>query len=105
MIHKRGRQTQYSDAAIQTCLTMKVMFGMPHRQTTGFVESLLRLAGLDWSVPDLSTLSRRQKTKAVDIPYRGSKGPLNLLVDSSGIEAEGEGGRPLGWMAPQYCCA
>ncbi len=44
---KRGRQPQYSDAAIQTCLTMKVLFGMALRQTTGFVESLLRLVGLD----------------------------------------------------------
>ncbi len=25
---KRGRQPDYSDAAIQTCLTMKVLFGM-----------------------------------------------------------------------------
>jgi hypothetical protein len=45
---KRGRQQSYSDAAIQTCLSMKVLFGMALRQTTGFVESLLRLAGLDW---------------------------------------------------------
>lgn len=30
-----------SDAAIQTCLTMKVLFGMPLRQMTGFVENLL----------------------------------------------------------------
>lgn len=88
---KRGRQPQYSDAAIQTCLTMKVLFGMALRQTTGFVESLLRLVGLDWSVPDFSTLSRRQKTLAVTIPYRGSHGPLNLLIDSTGIKAEGEG--------------
>ncbi|KAA8603777.1 hypothetical protein AL036_22155 [Salipiger aestuarii] len=42
---KRGRQPQYSDAAIQTCLTLKVIFGMALRQTTGFVESLLRLTG------------------------------------------------------------
>ncbi len=40
---KRGRQQTYSDTAIQTCLTMKVLFGMALRQTTGFVESLLRL--------------------------------------------------------------
>ena len=52
---KRGRQPQYSDAAIQTCLTMKVLFGMARRQTTGVVESLLRLVGLDWAVPDFST--------------------------------------------------
>ena len=65
---KRGRQPVYSDAAVQTCLTMKVLFGMALRQTTGFVESLLRLIGLDWAVPDFSTLSRRQKTLKVNIP-------------------------------------
>jgi hypothetical protein len=81
---KRGRQQTYSYTAIQTCLTMKVLFGMALRQTTGFVESLLRLVCLDWTVPDFSTLSRRQKTLAVNIPYRGSKGPLHLLIDSTG---------------------
>ncbi|MBN2906302.1 MAG: IS5 family transposase [Rhodobacteraceae bacterium] len=88
---KRGRQPTYSDAAIQTCLTMNVLFGMALRQTTGFVESLLQLSGLNWSVPDFSTLSRRQKTLNVNIPYRGSEGPLHLLIDSTGIKVEGEG--------------
>ena len=88
---KRGRQQSFSDAAIQTCLTLKVLFGMPLHQTTGFVESLLRLVGLDWTVPDSSTLCRRQKTLNVSLPYRGGTGPLNLLIDSTGIKAEGEG--------------
>jgi hypothetical protein len=100
---KRGRQRDDSDAAIQTCLTMKVLFGMALRQTTGFVESLLRLVGLDWAVPDFSTLSRRQKALKVNIPCRGSDGPLHLLIDNealsaigprtmpSGIKVEGEG--------------
>ena len=88
---RRGRQQQFSDAAIQTCLTLKVLFGMPLRQTTGFVESLLQLVGLDWAVPDFSTLSRRQKTLNVSLPYRGGDGPLNLLIDSTGSKAEGEG--------------
>ena len=87
---RRGRQQTYSDTAIQTCLTMKVLFGMALRKTTGFVQSLLRLVGLDWTVPDFSTLSRRQKTLAVNVPYRGSKGPLHLLIDSTGIKVEGE---------------
>ena len=82
---RRGRQQSYSAAAIQTCLSMKVLFGMALMQTTGFVESLLRLVGLGWSVPDFCTLSRRQKPLAVNIPYRGSKGPLHLLIDSTGI--------------------
>ena len=88
---RRGRQQSYSDAVIQTCLSMKVLFGMALRQTTGFMESLLRLVGLDWTVPDFSTLSRRQKTLAVNIPYLGSKGPVHLLIDSTGIKVEGEG--------------
>ncbi|MDV7146048.1 transposase, partial [Tropicimonas sp. TH_r6] len=80
---KRGRQQQFSDAAIQTCLTFKVLFGMPPRQSepvkaplvrahwrTGFVQSLLKLVGLDWTVPDYSTLCRRQRTLNVNIPYR-----------------------------------
>jgi hypothetical protein len=88
---KRGRSQTFSDAAIQTCLTMKVLFGMALRQTTGFVGSLLRLTGLDWDVPNFSTICRRQKTPAVNIPYRGAKGPLHLLIDSTGIKVEGEG--------------
>ncbi len=77
---KRGQQPIYGDAAIKTCLTMKVLLGTALRQTYGFVESLLRLSGSDWSVPDFSTLSRRWKSFAVNIPYRGSEGPLHLLI-------------------------
>jgi hypothetical protein len=88
---RRGRQQTYSDAAIQACLTLKVLFGLPLRQTTGFVESLLERVGLNWSVPDFSTLCRRQRTLSVAIPYKGSAGPLHLLIDSTGIKAEGEG--------------
>ncbi len=77
---RRGRQQSFSDAAIQACLTMKVLFGMPLRQTTGFVQSLLQLVGLDWNVPDFSTLCRRQGALNVSIPYRGGAGPLNLLI-------------------------
>ena len=88
---RRGRPQIYSDAAIQACLNLKVLFALPLRQTTGFVESLLLLIGLDWAVPDFSTLCRRQRTLSVSLPYRGSEGPLHLLIDSTGIKAEGEG--------------
>ena len=50
-----GRPAVFSDAAIQFCLTIKVLFKLPLRQTTGMVESLLRMADLDWPVPDYST--------------------------------------------------
>ena len=48
-------------AAIQFCLMVKGLFGLPLRKATGTVASLLEMAKLDWPVPDFSTLSRRQK--------------------------------------------
>ena len=86
-----GRPAVFSDAAIQFCLTIKVLFKLPLRQTTGMVASLLKLADLDWAVPDYTTLCRRQKMLAVQIPYRRAEGPLNLLVDSTGIKFLGDG--------------
>jgi hypothetical protein len=92
---------------------MKVPFGMALRQiepccATGSSNhgeagsSRACCAWLVWSVPFVgqsfhrkdhcfSTLSRRQKTLAVNIPYRGSKGPQPRLIDSTGIKVEGEG--------------
>jgi hypothetical protein len=88
---KRGRRQLYSDAATQSCLTLEGVFDVALRQATGFVESLLRLIGLEWSVPGFSTLRRRQKTLTVNIPHRGSNGPLHLLIDRSRIRIEAEG--------------
>lgn len=86
-----GRPAVFSDATIQFCLSIKVLFKLPLRQIVGMVTSLLHLAGLDWPVPDFSTLCRRQKTLAVQIPYRRADGPLNLLEDSTGIKFLGDG--------------
>ncbi len=93
-----GRPAVFSDAAIQFCLMVKVLFGLPLRQTTGMVESILSMAGLDWPVPDFSTLSRRQKRITVQISNRRAPGPLNLLVDSTGIKFLGEGE----WLARKH---
>lgn len=88
---KRGRSPQFSDAAIQFCLTMKNLFGLALRQTTGFLQSLLALSGLAWTVPDFSTLCRRQRNLDVQVAYRRSATGLHLLVDSTGIKFLGEG--------------
>ena len=85
-----GRPPVFSDAAVQFCVMVKVLSGLPLRQTTGMVESILSMAGLDWPVPDFSTLSRRQKRITVQISSRRAPGPLNLLVDSIGIKFLGE---------------
>lgn len=41
---KRDRQPVFTDAAIQACVTLKAVFGLSLRQTTGMVASLLELA-------------------------------------------------------------
>ena len=41
---KRGRSDTFSGAAIPFCLMVKGLFGLPLRQTTGMVASLLKLA-------------------------------------------------------------
>ena len=64
---RRGRQRVFSDAAIQFCLSIKCLFGLALRQSLGLIQSLLHLAGLDWRVPDFSTISRRQKTLQVKV--------------------------------------
>jgi hypothetical protein len=84
-----GRPALFSDAAIQFCLTIKVLSKLPLRHTTGTVASLLKMADLDWAVPEDTTLCRRQKTLAVQIPYRRADGPLKLLVDIEPISATG----------------
>lgn len=47
-----GRPAAFSDTAIQFCLSIKVLFKLPLRQTAEMAASLLKMAGLDWAVPD-----------------------------------------------------
>jgi len=72
---KRGWPETYSDAAIQSCLTVKALFGLQLRQTVGLVVSLIQMAGLDWPVPDYSALCRRHAPIAVQVRIapRGSR--------------------------------
>jgi len=88
---ERGWPETFADAAIQSYLTLKVLYGLPLRQTVGLVESLIQMAGLDWPIPDYSTLCRRQARIAVQVPYRASGQLLNLLIDSTGIKFRGDG--------------
>lgn len=81
---RSGRPLRFSDQAIEFCLTLKGVFQLPLRQVTGLVESLLKMAGLDWPTPDYTTLCRRQRTLSVDLGGRSSSDGLHLLVDSTG---------------------
>ena len=87
----RGAQRRYSDLAIETALTLGLLFHLPLRQTEGFVGSLLRLMDLDLRPPDHSTLSRRAEQLDIRLPCKGRRPSIHLVVDSTGRQIVGEG--------------
>lgn len=97
---QRGAQYTYSDQAIEMALTLRRLLNLGLRQTQGFVASLWTLMGLDdvLAVPDYSTLSRRQAHLKVTLPVQPSVGPIDLVVDSTGLKVYGQGE----WTARQH---
>jgi hypothetical protein len=91
----RGGQPRYSDLAIETALTLGLVFGLRLRQTEGFLSSVLALMGLDLPTPDHTTLSRRARTWSPPARCGNRRsvpdGPLHVLVDSTGLEIYGAG--------------
>ena len=69
---------------------------------TGFVQSLIKLCGLNWTAPDYSTISRRKKHIDIAIHYQKSSDGLHLLVDSTGLKFLGEGEWKCKKHQPEY---
>ena len=88
---KRGGQRQYSDLAIETALTLRLVFHLALRQTEGFVGSLLKLMDLDLTAPDHTTLSRRGSKLEVALRRQVPAAPIHLIVDSTGLKIIGQG--------------
>ncbi len=88
---KPGASKEYSDLAIQTLLTFKVLYGLALRQTIGFAGSIFELMGVSVDLPVHTTLSRRQKTLTIDLPTKPASGSRHVVVDSTGIKVYGEG--------------
>ena len=88
---RRGGQRKYSDLAIETALTLRLLFKLPLRQVEGFLRSLFDLMGLVLDVPDHTTLSRRGKVLKVPLRVPQKSGKMDLVIDSSGLAIFGEG--------------
>ena len=81
-----GGQRTYSDIAIETALTVRVVYGLALRQTEGFLRSVATLLELSIPIPDHSTLSRRSKQLAsLSFEPMTTDGPIHVLVDSTGL--------------------
>jgi len=88
---RRGGQPKYSNLAIETALTLRLVYHLPLRQTEGFVTSIFDLMGLHLDVPDHTTLSRRGKTLKIKLKANCHIGPIDLIIDSTGLSVFGEG--------------
>jgi hypothetical protein len=89
---KRGAQPVYSDVAIETALSLRLLFHLPLRQTEGFLHSILTLMDVTLPCPDHTTLSRRNATIAIRRQIdQASNGTISLIVDSRGLKVCGQG--------------
>ena len=88
---RRGRATSYTDTAILCMATVEEVYGLPLRATVGLTRSLIKLLGVELSVPCYTTLCRRRRKLSVALPRRRQSEPLHLVVDSTGIKVYGEG--------------
>jgi hypothetical protein len=74
------------------CLTLRVVYEQPLRQTQGMMRSIATLMGFAIAVPDFSTLSRRGKRLVLPPVRRRAAypGSVHLVVDSTGLKVFGE---------------
>jgi IS5 family transposase len=88
---ERGRPAFYTDTAILCMATLEEVYGLPLRAAEGLTRSLIRLLGVELSVPCYTTLCRRRRSLEVEMPRLRKSEPLHLVVDSTGIKVYGEG--------------
>ena len=86
-----GGQRRFSNLAIETTLMLGAVLRLPLRQTEGYVRSLMEVMKLDLAVPDHTTLARRRRT--VDVQHRRwpRRGPVDIVIDSTGLKFFGAG--------------
>jgi len=92
-----GKPKKYTEKSIELSYSLKLAFKQPLRQTEGFINSILKMAGLKIKCPDYSTLSRRCGGLDLKIPrYKksdeGKKSDKEkvMALDSTGLKEYGK---------------
>ena len=88
---KVGRPYVYSDVAIESLLILRELFRLPYRQTEGLGRSLTRLMQVDVAIPDFTSLAKRAAKLEIALDIAQRKGPIDVVVDSTGLKVFGEG--------------
>ena len=69
-------------------MLLRLAFGRPWRQTEGLLRSMARLMNLE---PDHTTLSRRSAAMPLAMDLARAKGPVQVVIDSTGLKVYGAG--------------
>ena len=88
---RRGGQRRYSDLAIETAMTLRLLSHLPLRQAEGFLHALFGMMRLDLSAPDETTLSRRSQHWRRRLRLVPPGEGLHLVLDSTGLSIVGAG--------------
>ncbi len=89
---KVGHPYVYSDLAIEALLTLRELFRLPYRQTEGFGKALVALMQAKIAIPDYTSLQKRAAKLKIAIEVGpAARGPVHVIVDSSGVKVYGEG--------------
>ena len=88
----KGLDKTFSDEALLACLMVRQIYHLTLRSMEGFVNSLFGLLGLPLTCPGYTLFSKsRVKQLEVNIPRQLPKGPIDIVVDSTGLKIYGEG--------------
>jgi len=88
---KVGHPFVYSDTAVECLLVLRELFQLPYRQTEGLGKSLTQLMQIALDIPDYTSLAKRAAKLGVVLDVRKHNGPIDVVVDSTGLKVFGEG--------------
>lgn len=88
---KVGHPFVYSDTSVECLLVLRELFRLPYRQTEGLGRSLMLLMQVDVAIPDFTSLAKRAAGLGVSLDVAVRQGPIDVVVDSTGLKVFGEG--------------
>jgi len=84
---KPGGQLKYSGLAIETALTVRMVYHLPWRQMKGFLRSMAEKLKLEIDVPHHTTFSRRTRKLGKTTFHKPRHDrPIHIIVDSTGVK-------------------
>jgi hypothetical protein len=72
-------------------LALRELFRLPYRQTEGLGRGLVKLMQIELMIPDFTSLAKRAAKLGVSLDIATRQGPIDVVVDSTGLKVFGEG--------------